>query len=158
MTVEEAMRKMSDVQRRRLHCALNLHRFAGTVIALNGGRTGADSPLPEDERLRRLAVAGTLAAAYLANLRWLGGLLAEKLGRAHVSEEETVADWREMHTWMVREGLQPPICRCDGEGHEVEMPFGDVHQGVLAARSTYAAFLGQLSADGSARRTEGGAK
>ena len=127
MTVDEAMEKMNEQQRRRLRCALNLHKLAGGVIAMS-----RDEPKDDEERIRRICTAGALAECYYANMRWLNFLLKCKYDRSCVSDEDTVKAWGEQYEWIVANGLRRAIWRWNGI-RMVKLPFADIHAAVVEA-------------------------
>ena len=124
---QEMISRMSASQRLRLDCALNLHGFAESVIAINRGE-----PKDDADRIRRLCTAGAIAECYVANMRWLNFLLKCKYDRTKVSDGETVAAWGEQYEWIVRNGLRRPIWRRDGDS-VVRLPFADIHAAVMEA-------------------------
>ena len=125
MTVDEAMATMNEQQQRRLRCALNLHKLAGSVIAMNRGE-----PKDDEERIRRLCTSGAIAECYVANMRHLNDLLRCKYDRHTVSGDETVAAWAEQYEWIVRNGLRRAIWRWNGL-KMVKLPFADIHALVM---------------------------
>ena len=124
---QEMISRMSASQRLRLDCAINLHGFAESVIAINRGE-----PRGDEERIRRLCTSGAVAESYVANMRHLNDLLRCKLDRDKVSDEETVAAWREQYEWIVRNGLRRPIRRFNGVTL-VRLPFAEIHAIVMEA-------------------------
>ena len=70
MTADEAKSAMTEAQRLRLDCALNLHGFAESVIALSRGE-----PKDDEDRIRRLCTAGAISESYVANMVRLNDLL-----------------------------------------------------------------------------------
>ena len=125
MTIDEVKAGMTESQRLRLDCALNLHGFAESVIAIHRGE-----PKDDEDRIRRLCTAGAIAESYVANMRQLNDLLRCKYDRDKVSDEETVAAWSEQYEWIVKNGLRRPIRRWNGVTL-VRLPFADIHALVM---------------------------
>jgi len=122
---------LTPVQERRIDCALNLYRLAASLVFCHDTSDNA--------RLRLLCTKGALAESYVANLTWLGELLAEKYGRNDVSDEETLDAWRRLYEWIVRDGIRPPIIRRDG-ATDLPLPFQAVHDEVMGAYRDVKAF------------------
>ena len=139
MTADEAMTTMTESQKLRLACALNLHGFAESVIAINRGE-----PKDDEDRIRRLCTAGAIAESYVANMRQLNDLLRCKYDRNKVSDEETVAAWGEQYEWIVKNGLRRPIRRWNGVTL-VRLPFADIHAIVMEAYRKVKEFRREIS-------------
>ena len=139
MTADEAKAGMTETQSLRLDCALNLHGFAESVIAINRGE-----PKDDEDRIRRLCTAGAIAESYVANMRQLNDLLRCKLDRNKVSDEETVAAWGEQYEWIVRNGLRRPIRRWNGVTL-VRLPFADIHAIVMEQHRKVMQFRKEIS-------------
>ena len=139
MTADEAKAGMTESQRLRLDCALNLHGFAESVIALGRGE-----PKDDEDRIRRLCTAGAISESYVANMIRLNDLLRCKLDRDKVSDEETVAAWGEQYEWIVKNGLRRPIRRWNGVTL-VRLPFADIHAIVMEAYRKVKEFRKEIS-------------
>jgi len=122
---------LTAAQESRIDCALNLYRLASSLVGF-----GSTS---DHDRIRLVCTAGALAEAYAANLLWLNELLQEKYGRKVVSADETVAAWRQLYEWIVRDGIRPPIVIRDGVKH-VPLPFEAIHARVTGAHHDVKAF------------------
>ena len=129
MTIDEAMAGMTVSQVMRLRCAINLHQLATDLVAISEWKVGEND---NDRRLEQLCTAGAVAECYVANMRHLNDLLRCKFDRYKVSDEETVAAWREQYEWIVRNGLRRPIRRFNGVTL-VRLPFAEIHAIVMEA-------------------------
>ena len=127
MTVDEAKADMTEGQRLRLDCALNLFRAAADIVAIAGWKIDEGD---EERRLHRLCTAGAIAETYVANMRHLNELLRRKYDRAFVSDGETVAAWGEQYEWIVKNRLRLAVCRYD-RGRGVALPFAEVHAAAM---------------------------
>ena len=136
---QEMISRMSASQRLRLDCALNLHGFAESVIAINRGE-----PKDDADRIRRLCTAGAVAESYVANMRWLNFLLKCKYDRTKVSDGETVAAWGEQYEWIVKNGLRPAIHYNNGI-REVPLPFPNIHATAMEAYHKIIKFRKEIS-------------
>ena len=129
MTIDEAMAGMTVSQVMRLRCALNLHKLAADLVAISEWKVGEND---NDRRIDQLCTAGAVSECYVANMRHLNDLLRCKFDRYRVSDEETVAAWREQYEWIVRNGLRPAITRCNGARRE-PLPFEALHAVAMEA-------------------------
>ena len=129
MTIDEAMAGMTVSQVMRLRCAINLHKLAADLVAISEWKVGEND---NDRRLEQLCTAGAVAECYVANMRHLNDLLRCKFDRYKVSDEETVAAWREQYEWIVRKGLLPAITRYNGVRRE-PLPFDAIHSVAMEA-------------------------
>ena len=129
MTVDEAKAGMTEGQKLRLDCALNLCKIAASIVSITGRKIDEND---EEKRLHRLCTAGAIAETYVANILYLTELLRRKYDRAFVSNEETVAAWGEQYEWIVKNGLRPAIHYNNGI-REVPLPFPNIHATAMEA-------------------------
>ena len=140
MTIDEAMAGMTVSQVMRLRCAINLHKFAADLVAISEWKVGEND---NDRRLDQLCTAGAVAECYVANMRHLNDLLRCKFDRYKVSDEETVAAWREQYEWIVRNGLLPAIPRDNGVRRE-PLPFDAIHSVAMEAHDKIIKFRKEI--------------
>ena len=127
MTVDEAKAGLTEGQKLRLDCALNLCKIAASIVSITGRKIDEND---EEKRLHRLCTAGAIAETYVANILYLTELLRRKYDRAYVSNEETVAAWGEQYEWIVKNRLRLAVCRYD-RGRGVALPFAEVHAAAM---------------------------
>ena len=140
MTIDEAMAGMTVSQVMRLRCAINLHKLATDLVAISEWKVGEND---NDRRLEQLCTAGAVAECYVANMRHLNDLLRCKFDRYKVSDEETVAAWREQYEWIVRNGLLPAITRDNGVRRE-PLPFDAIHSVAMEAHDKIIKFRKEI--------------
>lgn len=129
MTVDEARAGMTGSQLMRLRCALSLHQLAADLVAISEWTVREND---NDRRIDQLCTAGAVAECYVANMRHLNDLLRCKFDRYRVTDDETVAAWREQYEWLVRNGLRPAITRLSGVRRE-PLPFDALHAAAMEA-------------------------
>ena len=141
MTVDEAKVGMTEGQKLRLDCALNLCKIAASIVSITGRKIDEND---EEKRLLRLCTAGAIAETYVANILYLTELLRRKYDRAYVSNEETVAAWGEQYEWIVKNGLRPAI-HYNNEIREVPLPFPNIHATAMEAYHKIIKFRKEIS-------------
>ena len=129
MTVDEAKAGLTEGQKLRLDCALNLCKIAANIVSITRWKVDEND---EEKRLHRLCTAGAIAETYVANMKHLNELLQRKYDRSEVTDEETVAAWGEQYEWIVKNGLRPAIHYRIGI-RAVPLPFPNIHATAMEA-------------------------
>jgi len=121
---------VTEGQEARKACALTLYQLAADVVAAQETLKRDKS---DENRQRVLCTAGVIAESYAANLEEFRRLLMCKYDRPTFDHAETVAEWRRLFDWIVRQGVRPPILHDDGTGRLAPLPFDVVHASVRTA-------------------------
>ena len=143
MTLDDARERMDAAQRRKLDCALKLHKEARAAVCAAGRKAKTDQ-----EAADAFCTAGALAECYVATLGWMRELL-EEAGDGPVSEDDAVAAWGRQHDWLVKNGFRLPVTRFDGV-RRTALPFAALHAAVMECYRKVRAFRKEVK--------EGGAK